>query len=330
MGSRRCARARCSRSRSRPRSTRSSNPSCTDSNPRSAVSVSGRSSATLPMFPVDPVLIDQVVSNLLENAVRFSPAGGEVVISVAPWRSAVQVRVADQGPGIAAEDRDRVFEAFTQLGAAAPGCGGGSGLGLAISRAIVLAHGGRIWIEGAPGGGTAVVFELPVRDAAPVQQEVAAREGGRDAGARRRRRAADPTRDADQPRGARLRGAYRRHGGRGRGRGRGGGSRARPARSRPARPGRHRGDPARPVLLRGADHRALGPGSAGRQGRGARCRGRRLRHQALRRGRGARAPPRRPPPQPGRRTVRPGPPFRRARGRRRPTARHGRATRPCT
>jgi two-component system sensor histidine kinase KdpD len=130
-----------------------------------------------PDVPVDPVLIDQVVSNLVENAVRFSPRGGEVAISVAPWRSDVQVRVADQGPGIPAEDRDRVFEAFTQLGVAAPDSAGGSGLGLAISRAIVLAHGGRIWIEGAPGGGTAVVFELPVRDAAPVPQEVAAREG---------------------------------------------------------------------------------------------------------------------------------------------------------
>jgi two-component system, OmpR family, sensor histidine kinase KdpD len=130
-----------------------------------------------PDVPVDPVLIDQVVSNLLENAVRFSPPHGEITISVAPWRAGVQVRVADQGPGIAPADRDRVFEAFTQLGAAAPDAVGGSGLGLAISRAIVLAHGGRIWIEGAPGGGTAVVFELPVRDAAPVPQEVAAREG---------------------------------------------------------------------------------------------------------------------------------------------------------
>ncbi len=130
-----------------------------------------------PDVPVDPVLIDQVVSNLLENAVRFSPQAGEVAISVAPWRSVVQVRVADQGPGIPPADRDRVFEAFTQLGAAAPDAAGGSGLGLAISRAIVLAHGGRIWIEGAPGGGAAVVFELPVRDAAPVPQEMAAREG---------------------------------------------------------------------------------------------------------------------------------------------------------
>ena len=132
-----------------------------------------------PSVPVDPVLIDQVLSNLLENAIRFSPPAGEVTVSVAPWRSAVQVRVADQGPGIAREERDRVFEPFTQLGTTTPDATGGSGLGLAISRAIVLAHGGRIWIEGTPGGGAAVVFELPSRDTAPVPQEAAAREGGR-------------------------------------------------------------------------------------------------------------------------------------------------------
>ena len=74
-----------------------------------------------PDVPVDPVLIDQVLSNLLENAVRFSPPAGEVTVSVAPWRSAVQVRVADQGPGIPREDRDRVFEPFTQLASTAPG-----------------------------------------------------------------------------------------------------------------------------------------------------------------------------------------------------------------
>jgi two-component system, OmpR family, sensor histidine kinase KdpD len=130
-----------------------------------------------PDVPVDPVLIDQVLSNLLENAVRFSPPHGEVTISVAPWRSGVQVRVADQGPGIAPADRERVFDAFTQLGSAAPDATGGSGLGLAISRAIVLAHGGRIWIEGTPAGGTAVAFELPVRVAAPVPQEVRTRDG---------------------------------------------------------------------------------------------------------------------------------------------------------
>lgn len=127
-----------------------------------------------PEVPADPVQIDQVLSNLIENAARYSPSGGEIVVSVAPWHSTVQVRIVDQGPGIAPEERQRVFEAFAR----GPGSdrGGGSGLGLAIARAIVLAHGGRIWIEGAPGSGTAVVFELPIREARPVPQEVASTE----------------------------------------------------------------------------------------------------------------------------------------------------------
>lgn len=125
-----------------------------------------------PEIPVDPVQLDQVVTNLLENAARFSPPGGEITISVSPWQRSMQVRVADQGPGIPPEHRERVFDAFYR-GDATNGRGG-SGLGLAIARAIVLAHGGRIWIEGAPSGGTAVVFELPMTDAEPAHQEPSA------------------------------------------------------------------------------------------------------------------------------------------------------------
>ncbi len=124
----------------------------------------------VPEIPVDPVQLDQVVTNLLENAARFSPPGGEVLVTVSPWHGFVQVGVADQGPGIPVADRERVFEAFYRGDS---GERSGTGLGLAIARAIVLAHGGRIRIDGAPTGGTAVVFELPVADAAPVPQETA-------------------------------------------------------------------------------------------------------------------------------------------------------------
>jgi len=123
----------------------------------------------LPDAPMDPVQIDQVLSNLLENAVRYSPPGGEILISAALWHGSVQVRLADQGPGIPVDERQRVFEAFHRRGS--EGGRSGSGLGLAIARAIVLAHGGRIWIEGSPSGGTAVVFELPVADTEPIKQE---------------------------------------------------------------------------------------------------------------------------------------------------------------
>jgi len=112
----------------------------------------------VPEVRADPVQLDQVLTNLLENAVRFSPPGGEVAVFITPWRGGVQVRVADQGPGVPPEERERVFEPFYRRDDSHRT---GSGLGLAIARAIVLAHGGRIWIEGVPAGGAAVVFELP-------------------------------------------------------------------------------------------------------------------------------------------------------------------------
>jgi two-component system sensor histidine kinase KdpD len=124
----------------------------------------------LPEIRADPVQLDQVITNLLENAARFSPQGGEVLIAVAPWREGgVQVRVADEGPGVPLEERERVFEPFYRRD---DGHRTGSGLGLAIARAIVTAHGGRIWIEGTPLGGAAVVFELPSGETAPRRTPV--------------------------------------------------------------------------------------------------------------------------------------------------------------
>jgi signal transduction histidine kinase len=76
---------------------------------------------------------------------------------------AVQVRIADRGPGISFDDRERVFEAFYR-GSSIPETPG-SGLGLAIAKAVVVAHGGRIWIEDRAEGGCVVAFEIPVEDA---------------------------------------------------------------------------------------------------------------------------------------------------------------------
>lgn len=114
----------------------------------------------LPSVDADPVQIGQVLTNIIENAVRFSPPGSEIQIAVTRWRSAVQVRVTDQGPGIPPADRERVFEEFYRRDAG--GGRGGTGLGLAIARAVVVAHGGTIRATAAPGGGTAVIFELPI------------------------------------------------------------------------------------------------------------------------------------------------------------------------
>jgi two-component system, OmpR family, sensor histidine kinase KdpD len=110
----------------------------------------------LPEIPLDVVLMDQALTNVLENAARFTAAGREISVTAARWREGVQVRIADQGPGIPNGDREHVFEPFIR-GAESSG----TGLGLAIARAIVEAHGGTIRLGDAPGGGLAVVIELP-------------------------------------------------------------------------------------------------------------------------------------------------------------------------
>ena len=107
--------------------------------------------------------LDQVLTNLLENAARHSPRGGTIRIHVAETRGAVRVRVADEGPGIKPEEREKVFEAFYR-GRESPESSG-SGLGLAIARAIVTAHGGRIRVEETTGGGTAMVVDVPTEEA---------------------------------------------------------------------------------------------------------------------------------------------------------------------
>lgn len=111
----------------------------------------------LPDLAIDVVQIDQVLTNLLENAARFSEAETPISVNADHHGEAVRIRVEDEGEGIPASDRDRVFEPFVHR-AGSPG----SGLGLAISRAIVEAHGGTIWIDDGRSKGASVVFELPV------------------------------------------------------------------------------------------------------------------------------------------------------------------------
>jgi two-component system sensor histidine kinase KdpD len=110
----------------------------------------------VPEIPLDVVQIDQALTNLIENAARFTPAGREITVAVGRWRSGVEIRVSDRGPGIPPEDRQRMFEPFVRGEHSS-----GTGLGLAIAKAIVEAHGGSIRIGDAPGGGTVIVVDLP-------------------------------------------------------------------------------------------------------------------------------------------------------------------------
>jgi two-component system, OmpR family, sensor histidine kinase KdpD len=114
----------------------------------------------LPQVPMDVVQIDQALTNVLENAAKFSPPGSPISIQAARWQDEVQIRVSDRGAGIPPEERERVFEPFVR---GEGHSGGGSGLGLSIVRAIVEAHGGKVRIADAPGGGTAVILTLPIK-----------------------------------------------------------------------------------------------------------------------------------------------------------------------
>ena len=126
----------------------------------------------IPPVPMDPVQMDQALTNVLENAITFSTPGTEITITALRWESQVEVRVADRGPGIPVQDRQAVFDEFyfRDVG----GGRGGTGLGLAIARAIVTAHGGTMWIEDTPGGGATVGFRLPL-----TRVEDPVRPGGR-------------------------------------------------------------------------------------------------------------------------------------------------------
>ena len=117
------------------------------------------------LVPLDSVLIEQVLINLLENAIKYTPPGSPIELSAIGARDVVTVTVADRGPGIPPGDEQRVFEKFYR---ARSGDGSaGVGLGLTICRGIIEAHGGRIWIENRSGSGAAFRFTLPLEGTPP-------------------------------------------------------------------------------------------------------------------------------------------------------------------
>jgi two-component system sensor histidine kinase KdpD len=122
----------------------------------------------LPLLKVDAVMIGQVLVNLIENALKYTPAGSPLEIGAEISEGEVTVAVADRGPGIPPGQEERLFDKFYR--AVPEGAQSGVGLGLTICRAVVEAHGGRIWAESRPGGGAVFRFTL-LRDEAPPEIE---------------------------------------------------------------------------------------------------------------------------------------------------------------
>ena len=121
--------------------------------------------ADLLLVPLDSVLIEQVLLNLLDNAVKYTPPGSPIALTAWATEDAVTVEVADRGPGLPPGEEQRIFDKFYRV--PRPPMPSGTGLGLTICRGMVEAHGGQMWAENRPGGGTVVRFTLPLTGTPP-------------------------------------------------------------------------------------------------------------------------------------------------------------------
>lgn len=121
-------------------------------------------STNLPPVELDYMMIDQVLTNLIENALRYTPAGSPIEIAAATSTTELIISVADKGPGIPASDLERIFDKFYRVMGHTRETGG-TGVGLAVCRGLIEAHGGRIWVENRRDGGSVFRFTLPLRQA---------------------------------------------------------------------------------------------------------------------------------------------------------------------
>ncbi len=130
---------------------------------RAGLKLSVQLPPSLPRAVADRERIRQLLVNLIHNAIKFTPAGGEVVVGARHEGDRVLISIADTGVGISSEDLPRIFERFYKADRSRSG--GGTGLGLAIAKHLVEAHGGRIWAESVEGKGSTFTFSLPAAEA---------------------------------------------------------------------------------------------------------------------------------------------------------------------
>jgi signal transduction histidine kinase len=115
----------------------------------------------------DDEMLKRMLLNLLDNAVKYTPEGGEINIALESQNGAARIVVTDTGIGIPAEDQPRIFDRFYRVDKARSRALGGAGLGLSIARWIVEGHGGTLWVESAVGQGSSFQVELPLNTSAP-------------------------------------------------------------------------------------------------------------------------------------------------------------------
>jgi signal transduction histidine kinase len=115
----------------------------------------------LPAFSADREQLSWVITNLVSNALRYTPAGGKVTISAARENGVIQISVEDSGRGIPAEALESIFGKFVQVKQPADSTPGSVGLGLAIAKEVVEAHGGKIWVTSEMGKGSTFAFTIP-------------------------------------------------------------------------------------------------------------------------------------------------------------------------
>ena len=127
----------------------------------------------LPPVVADAGLLDRVISNLVDNALKHSPADQPVTVAITSLGTGVQLRVVDHGPGVSVSDRERMYDAFQRLGDTTHR--EGLGLGLAVARGLTEAQGGSIAAEDTPGGGLTMLVELPAASPAGRAPELADR-----------------------------------------------------------------------------------------------------------------------------------------------------------
>lgn len=124
-------------------------------------------SQKLPPVYADPLRLERIVYNLLENAVKYSPQGREIKVTVRPDKEQLVIGVSDRGVGISPADQAKLFAPFQRLEESRPGGARGVGLGLLVCQRLVEAHGGRIWVESKPGRGSTFFFTLPLNRQQP-------------------------------------------------------------------------------------------------------------------------------------------------------------------